>query len=113
MESKLFESILRLKEDTAMAYAEHLARELKRNDYRWDNFNVKVFNNNRMKLDNKIVYGGGLNHKGEETEPILANFIDDVVKEIKIKKLFKLTPEIEQRVRGAAEDYYVRKLGHR
>jgi hypothetical protein len=34
MESKLFESILRLKEDTAMAYAEHLARELKRNDYR-------------------------------------------------------------------------------
>ena len=112
---KFFEEtyqLARLKEDNAASYAEGLHTAIKRNEG-FDNFDYKSFNTSRIPLDKIIVFGGGTDHIGEETEPILENFVDDVV--ISWNNKFPqqhLNNGQEKLVRNAANDYYRRKLGH-
>ena len=112
---KLFEEtyqLTRFKEDNASSYAEGLHTAIKRNGG-FDNFDYKSFNTSRIPLDKIIVFGGGTDHIGEETEPILENFVDGVV--ISWNNKFPqqhLNNDQEKLVRNAANDYYRRKLGH-
>lgn len=112
---KFFEEtyqLARFKEDNASSYAEGLHTAIKRNGG-FDNFDYKSFNTSRIPLDKIIVFGGGTDHIGEETEPILENFVDDAV--ISWNNKFPqrhLNNDQEKLVRNAANDYYRRKLGH-
>ena len=112
---KLFEEtyqLARFKEDNTSSYAEGLHTAIKRNGG-FDNFDYKSFNTSRIPLDKIIVFGGGTDRIGEETEPILENFVDDVV--ISWNNKFPqqhLNNDQEKLVRNAANDYYRRKLGH-
>ena len=112
---KFFEEVYqlaKLKEDNAALYAEGLHTAIKRNGG-FNNFDYKSFNTSRIPLDKIIVFGGGTNHIGEETEPILENFIDDVVNNWNNKFPQQyLNNDQEKLVRNAAKDYYCRKLEH-
>lgn len=117
MESRLFEKIL-LNEDNAMAYAINLHREMVKQNtiqkFNWKDFNKNRLENGNKLNDTKIVFGGGSDHKGQTTEPILANFIDEVVATWNNKfPNHKLNQENEKIIRQAATDYYVSRTGHK
>ena len=112
---KFFEEVYQLarfKEDTDSSYAEGLHTAIKRNGG-FEDFDYKSFNTSRIPLDKIIVFGGGTDHIGEETEPILGNFVDGVVNNWNNKfPQQHLNDDQERLVRNAAQDYYRRKLGH-
>lgn len=112
---KFFEEtyqLARFKEDNSGSYAVGLHTAIRRNGG-FDNFDYKSFNTSRIPLDKIIVFGGGTDHIGEETEPILENFVDSVVNNWNNKfPQQHLNNDQEKLVRNAAKDYYCRKLGH-
>lgn len=112
---KFFEEtyqLARFKEDTSSSYAEGIHTAIRRNGG-FNNFDYKSFNTSRIPLDKLIVFGGGKEHVGEVTEPILENFVDGVVDSWNIKfPQQHLNSDQEELVRNAAKDYYERKLRH-
>lgn len=117
MESKLFESIMRLKEDNPTSYTYAIHNNITKvgniKNFNWKNFNNARLEKAKQVGDNKLVFGIE-GHKGRTTEPILENFVDEVVYFWnKNYPKQKLGPEEEKILRQAAADYYILKTGHR